>query len=504
MKIFRVRTIVFVCLWAVAVPAWGQGFEDRVIEHRFANGLTLLMVKRTIAPVVSCNITFRVGGADERTGETGVAHLFEHMAFKGSERIGTWDFAEERSRLAEVDEAWEALREERTRGNGANPETLEALERKFREAQEAAGKYVVGNEIATLYGRHGGVGLNASTGKELTRYVVSLPANRLELWAAIESDRLRNPVLREFYKERDVVLEERRLRYENSPRGMLYEAFLATAFWAHPFGMPVIGWSSDIGNLSRTATEEFYRAYYIPNNAVISIVGDIDPEATIALIDRYFGSLAPGRLPTRTPPTEPKQVGERRVEIEYRAEPSVIIGYHKPELVHPDDPVFDVINAILTEGRSSRLYRSLVKEKRIAVGVSSSTGVPGVRYPNLFVIQSTPRAPHSTRDIEEAVETELERLGAELVSKEELEKVLIQLDAELIRSLRSNSGMASLLSYFQSTAGRWRYILDNRDGVSRVTPEDVRRVASRYFSKSNRVVATLVLPSGRGDEAGEP
>jgi predicted Zn-dependent peptidase len=223
--------------------------------------------------------------------------------------------------------------------------------------QEKAGEYVVGNEMALLYQRHGGVGLNASTGKDITRYVISLPANRLPLWAALESDRMAHPVLREFYKERGVVMEERRLRTDDSPNGLLYETFTSTAFQAHQYGVPTIGWGSDILSLTPAATEAFFKTYYGPNNATVAIVGDINPKEVIALIEQTFGKI-PAAPPIPSLVTEePPQRGERRVEIEFDAEPALAIGYHKPTIGHPDDFVFDVIDEVLTEGVTSRLVQ---------------------------------------------------------------------------------------------------------------------------------------------------
>lgn len=474
-----------------ASPSQG-GLADRVIEHHLSNGLQLLMVERHETPIISCMIAYKVGGVNERTGIMGVAHLFEHMAFKGTRTLGTKDYRKEAVVLQKMDRAWSDLREEQEKGPQADRDRLAANEKKFQDLQREAEGFVVPNEIGEIYGRNGGVGLNAMTGKDMTRYVVSLPANRLELWAAIESDRMSHAVLREFYKEKNVVLEERRLRYENSPSGRLYESFLSAAFTAHPYGMPVIGWTSDIEALSRSRTEAFFRENYGPENAVIAIAGDIDPRATVRLVEKYFG-----RVPEQPPPpsvvtVEPEQDGERRVEVEFDAEPSVLIGYHRPALDHPDDSVFDVIDSLLSGGRSSRLYTTLVKEKRLAVSVSTSAGVPGARYPDLFIIQATPRAPHSPRELEEAIYAELDRLKTEPVQPRELQKVLNKLDADLIRSLDSNSGLAAQLSYFQAVAGSWRYLLEIRGRIAQVTAEDVSRVARQYFVKRNRTVATLV------------
>ena len=337
--------------------------------------------------------------------------------------------------------------------------------------------------MALLYQRHGGVGLNAATGKDLTRYMISLPANRLPLWAALEADRMAHPVLREFYKERGVVMEERRLRNDDSPSGLLFETFTSAAFRAHPYGIPTIGWESDILSLTPADTEAFFKAYYGPGNATIAIVGDINPKDVMTLIEQTFGTIpaSPSQPPIVT--VEPPQRGERRVEVEFDAEPSLVIGFHKPALGHPDDYVFDVIDALLSDGLTSRLYTNLVREKRIAASVNSDSNYPGVRSPNLFVVNATPLAPHTTAEVEAAIYAEIERLKTEPVSAKELEKVLNNLDADLVRALRSNGGLASQLALYQTVAGDWRYALKSRDKIAAVTPLDIQRVASCVFHK---------------------
>ncbi len=473
-------------LTASAAP----GLAERVVEHRLANGLTVLLIERRQAPIVSINVTFGVGGVNELTGATGVAHLYEHMAFKGTRTLGTKDYARERPLLDELDRLNGEI--EARRAAGADASDLQRLRKAFKEAQERADQLVVGNEMSLLYQRHGAVGLNASTGKDITRYVVSLPANRLPLWAAIESDRMARPVLREFYKERAVVMEERRLRTDDSPNGLLYEVFAAAAFQAHPYGFPTIGWASDIQALTPAATERFFRTYYRPANATIAIVGDIHPPDVLALIEQTFGAIPPSPVQPPVITAEPEQRGERRVEVEFDAEPIMLIGYHKPAIGHPDDFIFDVIESVLSEGVTSRLYHRIVREKRLATAIGADAGFPGVVAPNLFVISAAPLAPHTTAEVEAAVYEELERLKAEPVSAQELEKVLNNLDASLVRALRSNSGLAGQLAYFQTVAKDWRYVLKAREKIAAVTPQDIQRVARVYFTKTNRTVATLV------------
>ena len=336
------------------------------------------------------------------------------------------------------------------------------------------------------------------------RYTISLPANRLPVWAAIEADRMANPVLREFYKERGVVMEERRLRNDDSPNGLLFETFTSAAFRAHPYGIPTIGWGSDILSLTPAETEAFFKTYYGPNNATIALVGDVNPKEVIALIERTFGKIpaAPSLPPIVT--VEPDQRGERRVEVEFDAETIVAVGYHKPGLGHPDDEVFDVIDEILTDGLTSRLQTILVREKRIAASVGSDSNYPGVRAPNLFILTGTPLAPHTAAEVEAALYEELERLKKEPVPAKELEKILNNIDADLVRALRSNSGLASQLALYQTVAGDWRHVLKSRDKVAAVTAADIQRVATRYFTKSNRTVGTLVKKANDKQMAGGP
>ncbi len=495
------------------VSAASFGLADRVVEEKLANGLTVLMVERHQTPVVSINMTFGVGGVNEQVGQTGLAHLYEHMAFKGTRTVGTKDYEKERPILEEwfrVGTELEQRQRELARKSQDKPASaedraaIEGLQKRFTELQDQAGQFVAGNEMALLYQRHGGVGLNAATGKDLTRYMINLPANRLPLWAALEADRMAHPVLREFYKERGVVMEERRLRNDDSPNGLLYETFTSAAFRAHPYGIPTIGWESDILSLTPADTEAFFKAYYGPGNATIAIVGDINPKEVMTLIEQTFGTIpaSPPQPPIVT--VEPPQRGERRVEVEFDAEPSLVIGYHKPALGHPDDYVFDVIDAVLSDGLTSRLYTKLVRENRIAASISSDSNHPGVRSPNLFVINATPLAPHTTAEVESAIYAEIKRLKTEPVSAKELEKVLNNIDADLVRALRSNGGLASQLALFQTMAGDWRYALKSRDKIAAVSPADIQRVATEYFTKSNRTVAMLVKKAGEKRVATAP
>jgi predicted Zn-dependent peptidase len=490
MKISRSFFLVVIFLFVTAASASGAGLADKVREHTLKNGMKLLLVERHTSPTVSAWVRFKVGSVDERSDERGIAHLLEHMLFKGTKTLGTRDFAREKPLLDGIEATGQSLMAEKLKRRAADPKKIEDLSRRLAVLESEAAKYAVKNEVSDIYSRNGGVNYNAFTAKDTTAYLVSLPSNKLELWAAIESDRLRNAVLREFYTERSVVMEERRRSYDTNPDGKLWESFLAAAFVAHPFGQPVIGWMSDIENLSRTKAESFLHRYYAPVNAIVAIVGDIDPQKTIAMVEKYFGTLPPGVPVPPVAVEEPRQLGERRIEITDAAEPQLVIGFHKPTLPEKDDYVFDVITMLLADGRTSRLYRTLVVDRQLATDVSAFSA-PGSRYPNLFVIQATPRSPHTVREVEEAVYAELERLKTEPVAPRELEQILNKLEADEIQAMSSNDGLANRLSEYEAIAGTWRYITEHRHKVAKLTPTDVQETARTFLVRENRTVATI-------------
>ncbi len=444
----------------------------------------------------SLGFWFNVGTRDENDSNNGISHFIEHMLFKGTETLGTKDYQEEKKLLEEIDNLAGKIDAEMKKGEQADSDRVEEWKGELKVLQEEHKKWVVKDEIDALYSQNGAEGMNASTGYDVTTYKVSVPANRMELWARIESDRMSNPVFREFYSEREVVREERRQREETQSDGKLMENFLATAFVAHPYGRPIIGWDSDIKYLEKKRVKNIFQNYYCPNNAVVTIVGDVNPDEVMDIIEEYFGKIPPQEIASVPMSEEPEQSGERRVEVEFDANPKLIIGYHKPALPHFDDYVFDVIDILLSGGRTSRLYKVLVEEKKIAVSVSTVNGLPGSRYSNLFAIFATPRNPHTCDELEEEIYKQIDKLKEEAVTPYEFTKVKNRLEAGFIRSLNSNAGLASRLSYYQIIAGDWRYIEEHLGIIERVTPEDVMDVAKKYLTKKNRTVAEIVNRGG--------
>jgi predicted Zn-dependent peptidase len=471
------------------VASIGANLENLVQEHRFANGLKLIVVERKTSPTFSAYITLAVGSVNETSRTRGVAHLLEHMLFKGTQTLGTIDYEAEKVLLQKIEDVGSRLDSERLK---SNPDTgkISQLEQRLLQLQKQHKKYVVKDEFSKIYAENGGVGYNAFTSKDQTSYLISLPANKLELWAALESDRMKNPVLREFYTEREVIREERRRSYDSNPRGLMYENLLANAFTVHPYRNPIIGWDTDIQNLTLAETRDFLQRYYTPSNTVITLVGDVSFESAVAMIGRYFGDIDPGVSVPPVVSIEPKQQGEKRISVIFDAEPMLSIAYHKPTLPDRDDYVFDIINSLLTEGPTSRLYRSLVVDQQLATSVSSYSA-PGARYSNLFVISAAPRYPHTVKDVEKAIEAELFKLATEPASKDELNRIRKRLRTDTIRSLGSNNGLANMLSYYQSIAGSWRYLVDYEKIIETVTAAEVMTTVKKYLVSDNRTVVVL-------------
>jgi predicted Zn-dependent peptidase len=463
--------------------------EEKVVEHQFENGLKLLVVERHDTPIVSAYITIGVGSVHETSETRGVAHLLEHMLFKGTKTLGTTDYQKERPILEAIEQVGDKLDTLRLQSN-ADPAQVAALEKELADLQVEHKQYVVKDVFSSLYSENGGVGYNAFTSTDMTTYLISLPSNKLELWALIESDRMKNPILREFYTERDVIREERRRSYDTNPQRRHYEKLVTNAFTVHPYRNPIIGWHSDIANLTPQKTRQFLQKYYAPINTVIALVGDVKAADAIAMVDRYFGDIDAGTPAPSVAAIEPDQNGEKRAVDIFDAEPLLALAFHKPTLPHKDDYVFDLIDQILGNGRTSRLYRALIEEQQLATSVTVY-GAPGSRYANLFVIDAIPRYPHTTEELEAAIYAELDRLKNELVGEAELTKGRNRLVTDQLRQLQDNSSLARLLTTYQSLVGDWRYLATYTQEIEKVSAEQIKAVANQYFTSANRTVVVL-------------
>jgi predicted Zn-dependent peptidase len=472
----------------------GEGFSGKVKSFTLSNGMRFFVLERHQVPTFAGMIMVKVGSVDEGKGETGIAHFFEHMAFKGTPVIGSKDWEKEKVILEEMDKIGDELAEEYSKGKSADRKKIEALRAKLAELQNEHRKYVEKDEIDRIYSENGGEFLNASTSYDTTQYFVMLPSNRLELWFLIESERFKYPSFREFYSERDVVCEERRMYEDNNPDGFLDEEFYNVAFVLHPYRHSVVGYMEDLLTLTKKKALSFFQRYYIPNNMVAGIVGDVKFEEVKRLAEKYFGDIPPGSEPPRPEFLEPPQKGERRVMVKFDAEPRIQIGFHSPSWFERDNIVLEMISYILSRGDSSRLRRDLVVNRKIALNVVAYVNDPGVRYPSLFTIYGQPRYPHTVEELEKAILEHLERLKTEPVSKEEIERAVNQAEASLYRSIgfAENVFLAMRILrnvlLFNDIDADFKRVSE----MKKITPEEIMEVAKKYFTENNRTIGILL------------
>lgn len=490
LRLAAIGLIAVFCAAAVSAFDFSQ-LENAVVEHTLPNGLKIIVLERHDAPGVSFNTFANVGSVDDPKGYSGIAHMFEHMAFKGTTTFGTKDYAKEKKLIEVEDSVFMELRDERTKGMFADSAKIEKLTKSYEAAREASYALVEPNAFGQAISREGGVGTNAGTASDWTSYFINLPSNKVELWMALESERFLNPVLREMYKERDVVAEERRLRVESNPIGRMIEQFLAMAFMAHPYGVSGIGHMSDIQYYSRKEAKAFFEKYYGPSNLTIAIVGDVKAADVIKMAEKYWGRIAYRPKPTRIATIEPVQIGERRMELEDPAQPIYLAGWHIPEITHPDRPALDALLDYLAGGRTSLLYKKLIKDKKMAAQAAGFVGFPGDKYPTMALLYAIPTPKNSNAACEKEIFGEVERLKKELIPVEEVEKIKARAKAAFTNELTSNNGLAFQLATYQTTWGNWREMFRQLDRINSVTPQDIQRVAKEYFTKNNRTVVLM-------------
>jgi len=486
--------------------------QVRVQEHVLGNGLKVLMVPRKGDPNVAAGWIAKVGSVNERPGITGVCHLFEHMMFKGTHVIGTKDIKKDLELLAQIDSVKSEIHKEEqaqtqrlrlgeisdlTDPKNRTPHHQQLLD-ELDSLQKQEKDLIVKNEFDKIYTGAGASGMNAGTSNDFTVYFINVPANKLELWFWMESDRLLNPVFREFYSERDVVREERRLRVESTPTGKFEEEFDA-AFWtASPYHWPVVGWPSDLDGITREEAMAFFHIYYAPNNLTACLVGDFDPPHAIDLAERYFGRLK--RNPQQPEPVrtrEIEQLAEKRMIAYAETNPEVEIRYHTIADGHVDDYPLTVMGALLT-GRTGRLYKSLVLDQKVAN--SATAGENSLKYEGYFSASGVAKPGNTPEQVEQALYREIEKLQKEKVPDRELQKVKNQFNAGNFRRLQSNLGL--MIQLLLADAGRgWPSFNEDPGKIQAVTADDIQRVANKYFKPENRAVAVYYTKKTETQEA---
>jgi predicted Zn-dependent peptidase len=487
--------------WAAASLAFSQNLADiekRVTEFDLANGMHFIVYERHGAPVASFVSHVNAGAVDDPNGAKGIAHMFEHMAFKGTETIGTKNYAQEKLALDNIEKAYDAVNA--AKAKGADKASVEKLEKALKDAIEKANSFVDSEVFTKALQEQGAVGLNAGTSMDSTVYFMSMPSNRMELWMMLEAARFKTSVYREFYKERDVVREEYRMRIESSPIGKLINVLLATAFVAHPYRIGPAGLPDDIETYRVADARDFRKKYYTPANITVVCAGDVNPQEVRRMAERYFGAIPAGPKPPLVKISEPPQEGEKRAVVETPSQPFVAVGFKRPAQDHPDDPVFDVINGLLSTGRTSMFYRDLVQEKKIALQTESAPAFPGSKYQNLFILFSVPNQGKTIEENEKGMLDILEKLKKEKADPAALDRIKTIVRAGLVRSLDSNLGMAQNLASAHVNFGSWKKLFQSIDDINKVTADDVQRVAKQYFVTKNKTTVYTVQPKEEKSE----
>jgi len=486
-----------------------------VVEKTLSNGMKLLLIERHDEPTVSGGWVAHVGSSNEKPGITGLAHLFEHMMFKGTPTIGTKDAKRDLEVIEEQEKLRDQMREEEARMRAAyrrgeiddlmKPENKSArwneLNEQFKKLVDEQRQLLIKNEFDRIYTTAGASGMNAFTSEDETAYFVTVPANKLELWMWMESERLWKRVFREFYAERDVVFEERRMRTESTPLGKFQEQFNAMFWDAHPYHWPVIGWPSDLISITKPQADAFYATYYAPQNLTVILVGDFKMDQVTALAEKYLGRIPRGADAAPDVVTmEVKQMAEKRMVAEAETNPQVDILWHTVAFGHKDSYPLEMLAQILN-GRSGRLYKGMVLHKEIATQAGANQN--SMKWAGAFNVSAECKEPHTPQVVEEGIYAELEKLQKDLAPAEELQKVKNQFAAGEYRRLSSNMAILFQLMITDGL-GNWREVNEAGPKYQAVTAEDVKRVANAYFSKDNRCVAVYTRKPGTGGEQEDP
>jgi predicted Zn-dependent peptidase len=504
----RKRILIIAAAAAVlAAYAAADGVTLDVKEHVLANGMKILMIPKPGVPRVVCHIYFRVGSINERPGITGSAHVHEHLMFKGTEVMGVTDYAKDAEIDRQIDGLMGKIYRERYWKADGDAAKIAEWQRQVDELAKAEKAYIIKDDLWTHYMKNGGTGLNASTSQETTGYYVTLPSNKVELQMLMESDRMMNARFREYYSEKDVLMEERRLS-ENRPGFFFGEQVQAAFFAASPYSWEVIGWMDDLRKMTKEDLVAFHDTFYVPNNAVAIYVGDFDPAALAAMAEKYFGRIpkGPDLEPIRT--GEPPQYSEKRLYGAGPAPTSLQMMFHAPPDGHADTAALSILASALGSGGggfrggrgggegTGRLYKTLVRDKQMAVNASASSRPQW--YVGAFQFSATPRVDKGVKpeDLEKEIWAEVEKIKKEGLTEEEIQKVKNKSEAAFIRSLASSAGLARTVGRAELKRG-WRSILTDLDDLKKVTNDDIKRVAAEYFVKDNSLTAVYTRKSGR-------
>ncbi len=498
--------LVITAAFVLAAFAQAAGVTLDVKEHVLKNGMKILMIPKPGVPRVVCHIYFKVGSINERPGITGSAHVHEHLMFKGTEVMGVTDYAKDSEIDRKIDTLMDQIYREKYWKTDGDAAKIAGWQKEVDALAAAEKAFIIKDDLWTQYMKNGGTGLNASTSQETTGYYVTLPSNKIELQMLMESDRLMNARFREFYSEKDVIMEERRLS-ENQPGYFFGEQVSAAFFTASPYHWDVIGWMDDLKKMTKQDLVDFHNRYYVPNNAVAIYVGDFDPDAVVAMAEKYFGRIpkGPDLEPIRT--GEPPQYSEKRFYGEGPGPTSLQMMFHTPRDGHADTAALSILASTLGSGGggrgggrggggTGRLYKLLVRDKQLAVSASASSRPQW--YVGSFQFSATPRLDKGVKpeDLEKEIWAEVEKVKKEGLTEEEIQKAKNKGEAAFIRGLASTAGLAGRVGRADLMRG-WRSILTDLEDLKKVTNDDIKRVAAAYFVKDNSLTAIYTRKSGR-------
>lgn len=466
-------------------------FDLPVYYDTLENGLRVLIVPDTNVAVVSCRLYYFVGSMYEGPGTSGLSHMFEHMMFKGTKTLGTTNYRKEIPYMKRIDSLVAEIQTIEDRDTDNARIRIRELREQIASLLQEQRQYIRKDELWNIYQSNGGTHLNAWTADDMTAYIVTLPKNKVELFYWIESDRMANPVLREFYSERDVVTEERRMRYENRPVNRYWERLMGLFYIAHPYRIPTIGWMSDIRAYTREKLESHVRRYYTPDNAVIVLAGNVDTTKAMADIHKYFGRIPPAPAPKQEVVTrEPEPIGQTRFVVRDEAEPRIDLFFHTPGYPHDDLYRLDIAEGVLN-GRSGRLYKRLVLDEQLCTDAGAGNSFR--LHDGYFHVWATLNGDASPDTVERILFEELEKLAAAPPSEREMLRIKNSIKKSFVSGLTSLEGLSDRLAWFERL-GDWRGLLAYPNEINAVEPTSVPDAAGRYFERDRATIGWLLPP----------
>jgi predicted Zn-dependent peptidase len=496
--VYKVSGITFgVILLGVGLLGHAQDFQDlqkKVTDFTLPNGMRFVVAERHDIPVIAFRTHVGAGSVNDPAGATGLAHIFERIAFTGTETIGTTDAAAEKKALDALEEANDRVQAERDKGPLADELKIGSLQIERQKALDAARRYQTGKEFLHALDDGGFTALGTAVTEDFTQFQCAVPSNKAELWFLMESQRLLRPVFRNFYEERDAEIDDYRNHVESNSQAKLLQMLAAAAFTTHPYRNPVTGWSTDITELRQSDARQFFNRYYVPANITIAMAGDIAPDEARRLAERYFGPIPARPMPPAVHTREPAQTGPRTVTMEVATQPFVAVGFKRPDQYAQEDAAFDIIEMILGN-RGGWLHKELVEGKRIASGFQVHATFPGGRYPHLFAFVLAVAPGHSAEESEKALAAVLTRLQNTKLDEATLDAAKTHARAIILRRLADNAGIADMLANFTAERGDWHKFLSTFEDLGKVTAQQVQIAALKYFVPSRRTTVYMVPPA---------